>query len=54
MKPNIKKAKRHLEALRELASKRKRPFDGMTEDQAIERIRKTRKELWDKKLASRS
>jgi hypothetical protein len=54
MKPNIKKAKKHFEALRELASTGKHPFEGMTEEQVIERLRKTRKELWDKKLAPRT
>lgn len=51
MKPDIKKAKKHFEALCELASKRKHPLDGLTKEQVIKEIRKTRKELWDKKIA---
>jgi len=54
MKPDIKKAKKHFEALCELASKRKHPLDGLTKEQVIKEIRKTRKELWDKKIASRT
>lgn len=54
MKPDIKKARKHFETLCDLASKRKHPFDGMTKEQVIAEIRKTRKKLWDKKIASRT
>jgi len=54
MKTNIKKARKHFEILCELASKSKQPLAGLTKEQAIEEIRKTRKELWDKKIAARS
>lgn len=53
-KPDIKKAKRHLAKLRELISKRKHPFSDMMEEEIIEALRKTREEIWDKKLAARS
>jgi hypothetical protein len=53
MKPDIKKAKKHFEILCELASKGKQPLAGMTKEQAIKAIRKTRKELWGKKIAAR-
>jgi hypothetical protein len=54
MKPNIKKAKKHLKHLRELVAKRQHPFEGMTEEQIIEQLRKTREKLWEKKIASRT
>lgn len=54
IKANSQKAKKHLEKVRELVSKRKHPFSDMTEDEVIEALRKTRKELWEKKLAARS
>lgn len=54
MKPNPKKAKRHLAKLREQASKRKSSLSGMTEEKVIETLRKTREELWDKKFAART
>jgi hypothetical protein len=52
-KPDVKKAKKHLKKLRELVSKRKHPFSDMTEDEIIEALRKTREELWEKKLVAR-
>lgn len=54
IKANPQKAKKHLEKVRELVSKRKHPFSDMTEDEVIEAMRRTRKELWEKKLAARS
>ena len=53
-KPNVKKAQRHLAKLRELVSKRKHPFSNMTEEEIINTLRKTREEIWGKKLAARS
>jgi hypothetical protein len=50
MKQNIKKAKRHLTKLRELVSKRKHPLTEVKEEKVLETLRKTREELWDKKL----
>lgn len=54
VKPNPKKAKKHLDKLRELIKKRKDPFFEMSEEEIIKALRKTREELWEKKLASRS
>lgn len=53
-KPNVKKAKIHLTKLRQLISKKKTPLADMNEEEVIKTIRKTREELWDKKLATRS
>ena len=35
-------------------SKRHSPFTGMSEQEVIERLRKTREELWEEKLAPHS
>jgi hypothetical protein len=53
-KANIKKAERHLAKIREIVSQTRSPFAGMSKDEAIEKMRKVREELWEKKLASRS
>lgn len=53
-RPNVKKAKLHLARLRQLVSKKKPPFSGMREEEVITAVRKTREEIWDKKLALRS
>jgi hypothetical protein len=53
-KPNIKKAKRHLAKLRQLVSKKPTRLLHMSEEEVIKAIRKTREEIWDKKLAARS
>ena len=52
--PNVKKAKVHLAKLRQLVSKKKPSFSGMSEEEVIKAIRKTREEIWDKKFAARS
>ncbi len=52
MKQNIKKAKRHLTKLRELVSRRKPPLSEVKEEKVLETLRKTREELWDKKLVT--
>lgn len=49
---HIKQAKKHLKKIRELVAQRPSPFEGMTEEDVIERLRKTRKELWEKKLVT--
>ena len=49
-----KKAKEHLTKLRKLISKRKHSFSDMTEDEVIETLRKTREDIWDKKLVTHS
>ena len=52
--PNVKKAKVHLAKLRQLVSKKKPIFSGMSEEEVIKAIRKTREEIWDEKFATRS
>jgi ATP sulfurylase len=39
--------------LRESISKKPSPFEGMSEEEVIKQLRKTRKKLWEKKLALR-
>lgn len=51
MKNKKAEAKKLLHELRESISKRPSPFAGMTEKEVIEQLRKTRKKLWEKKLA---
>lgn len=48
----IKQAKKHLKRIRELVAQRPSPFAGMTEEEAIEEMRKVREELWEKKIAA--
>ena len=51
---NIKEAKKHFEKLCDLVAKRRSPFEGMTKEQVIEKLRETRKKLWEKKLGIRT
>jgi hypothetical protein len=53
-KTDPKQALHHFEKLCQLVSQRKSPFDGMSEEEIINKLRKTREELWEKKIASRS
>ena len=53
MKNRKKQAKKLFEELRETISKRHSPFEGMTEEEVMKHLRKTRKKLWEKKLAAR-
>jgi hypothetical protein len=53
-KPDAKRAMQHFERLCRHVAQRKSPFEGMTEEEVIEKLRKTREELWEKKLATRS
>lgn len=52
--PKAKKAMQHFKKLCEPVSKSKSPLNGMTEDEIIEKLRKTREELWEEKMASLS
>jgi len=54
MKKNIKEAKKHFENLRKMIAERPSPFAGMSKDEVIEHLRRTRDELWEKKLAAHS
>lgn len=49
----ITQAKKHWAKLCQLVAQKPSPFAGMTKDEAIEEIRKTREKLWEKKFATR-
>lgn len=49
-----KEAKKLLVAIRQSITKRPNPFAGMTKEQIIKILRKTREKLWKEKLVSRS
>jgi len=53
MKNKTAEAKKLWNELRESISKRPSPFEGMSEEEVIKQLRKTRKKLWEKKLALR-
>ncbi len=50
---DIKEAKRLWKELCNSVSRRPSPFKGMSEEEVIEQLRKTRKKLWEKKFALR-
>lgn len=50
----IEMAKKHFQRIRELVAQKPSPFAGMTEEEVIEQLRKTRKRLWEKKLVART
>jgi len=54
MKSKKAEAKRLWNELRQSVSKRPSPFAGMTEEEVIKHLRKTRKKLWEKKFAART
>lgn len=54
MARNITKARRHLQKIREIISKRKSPLANLREEEVIEKIRKDRENIWEEKLAARS
>ena len=54
MKNKKAEAKKLWKELRESISARPSPFAGMSEEEVIKHLRKTRKRLWEKKLAARS
>lgn len=51
---NLKKAQKHFNKARQLLKKVKSPFEGMSENAVIKKLRKTREELWEEKLAPHS
>ena len=53
-KSNAKRAMQHFEKLCQLVSQRKSAFESMTDEEVIKKLRKTREDLWEKKLASRT
>jgi len=52
MKNKQTEARKLWEELRESISTRPSPFAGMSEEQVIKHLRRTRKKLWEKKLAA--
>lgn len=53
MKKNIE-IKRRFEKIRQLMSKVKNPYSGMSKQEIINQIRKTREKLWEEKFVTRS
>lgn len=47
-------AKKLWNEMRKSIAKNPSPFEGMSEEQVIKQLRKTREKLWEKKLALRS
>lgn len=52
-KQNNKQAKQYLNKLRKIVSKAKEPFSNLNEEEIIIKLRKTREEIWEEKLAPR-
>jgi len=52
-KPDPKRAKKHLEKLREMIAKDPPPIFKMSKEEIIKQLRKTREEIWEEKLAAR-
>lgn len=50
-KPNSKKAKVHLEKLRQIIAKNPSPIFKMSKEDVIKTMRKTREKLWEEKFA---
>ncbi len=52
---NVKKSQKalkHLKKIRKLMSKVKNPYEGMSQQEIIDEMRKTREKLWEEKIAS--
>jgi len=54
IKARIKEADKHFRKIKEIVAKTPNPLAGMSEEQIIEKLRKTREELWEKKIGSRT
>lgn len=54
MKKNIRVTKKRIAKIRQLMSKARSPYRGMTKQGIIDEIRKIRAKLWEKKLAAHS
>jgi hypothetical protein len=54
IKPNVKKAKKHLVKLSELVFKRKHPLSALKEEDVISSLRKTREEIGDISIVRRA
>ncbi|MBI3305348.1 hypothetical protein HYZ80_03460 [Candidatus Parcubacteria bacterium] len=53
MEKKAKDALKYLKKIRELVAKRPSPFTGMSKDEVIEELRKTREQLWEQRLGNR-
>jgi len=53
-KPDPKRAKKHLDKIYQLASQSRSPFEGMSEEEIIKKLRKTREDIWEEKFAAHS
>jgi len=49
-----KRAKKHLDKIYQLMSQVKSPFEDLSEEDIIKKLRNTRDEIWEEKLAPRS
>lgn len=54
MRKEAIEAKRGFDKIRRLMSKVRSPYRGMSKQEIIDQIRKTREKLWEEKLAARS
>ena len=52
-KPDPKRAKKHLDRLREMIAKDPSPIFKMSKEDVIKQLRKTREKIWEEKLAAR-
>ena len=51
---NMREIKRRFKRIRELMSKVKSPYQGMSKQEIINQIRKNREKLWGEKFVARS
>ena len=51
---NPKKAKEHLNKIRKIIAQNPPPIYKMSKDEIIKKLRKTREEIWEEKLALRN
>ena len=50
-KSDIKRARKHFNKIKHLVAERPSPYEGMSEEEAIETMRRTREKIWEKKIA---
>ena len=53
-KASHKKAKKHLENLRQIIARNPSPIFKMSKEEAVKTLRKTREKLWEEKFAHHS
>lgn len=53
-KPNPKKARKHLENLRQIIAQNPSPIFKMSKEEVVKTLRKTREKLWEEKFAHHS